>query len=120
MVFKDGERNEYASEQILIHELSALESPEPSGITLVRLQDLFGAILHTESIDEQDPADRWLAVSLSQESDYLAVTRAGVYLGVLSHRALVNHVLTALAEQHEGSSKAPPGASDGITTRTSG
>lgn len=117
MVFNDGERNEYASEQILMHELSALESPEPRGITIVRLQDLFGAILHTESIDEQDPADRWLAVSLSQESDYLAVTRAGVYLGVLSHRALVNHVLTALAEQHDGPSKAPPG-SDAIATRT--
>jgi hypothetical protein len=100
-MFRDGIRNEFATEQIFMSKIAPLECPTPRGISVIRLRDLFESILHVGSIDENESENAWLDAATSQQDDYLAVTRNGSYVGLLPHRALVAHVLTGFARQRQ-------------------
>ena len=70
----------------------------PSSISVV-LHDLFDAVLCTTAIDEAAPGDdEWLRSTVRNDDDFLAVTRDAVYIGLLTRRELVNHVLSMLTE----------------------
>jgi hypothetical protein len=93
--FNGPDRNAFADEQFLLAELAPLEQP-PRPLTLVRLMELFGPILHAATVDE-DSDDAWLRTALSLDDDYLAVTRGQVYVGMLSRSAVLARIGGALA-----------------------
>jgi hypothetical protein len=96
--FDGPDRNAFADEQSLLTELAPFEQ-RPRLVTLVRLTELFGPILHAASFDEQDPDDVWLRAALSLDDDYVAVTRGQVYVGMLSRSAVLARIVSALASQ---------------------
>ena len=96
--FYGPDRNAFADEQFLLNELAPFEQ-QPRPVTLVRLMELFGPILHAASFDEQDPDDAWLRTALSLDDDYVAVTRGQVYVGILSRSAVLARIVRALASQ---------------------
>jgi hypothetical protein len=95
VAFHGSERNAFADEQFLLTELAPLEE-QPRTVTLVRLADLFGPILHAATLDEHDSDDAWLHTALSQDDDYLAVTRGQVYVGLLSRAAVLARIVGVL------------------------
>jgi hypothetical protein len=96
--FYGPDRNAFADEQFLLNELAPFEQ-RPRPVTLVRLMELFGPILHAASFDERDPDDAWLSTALSLDDDYVAVTRGQVYVGMLSRSAVLARIVSALASQ---------------------
>ncbi len=68
----------------------------PSGISLVRLEELFRPILCKHSIDESSKSREQLDAFFSDDAPYIAVTRNGVYLRLLSRRAAVGAILKSL------------------------
>jgi len=96
VAFRGSERNAFADEQFLLTELAPLEE-QPRPVTLVRLNELFGPILHAATLDEHDPDDAWLRTAMSMDDDYLAVTRGQVYVGLLSRSAVLARIVGVLA-----------------------
>jgi hypothetical protein len=94
--FKGADRKPFADEEALLTAFAPLED-QPRAITLVRLAELFGPILHDMAIDERDPDDVWMRTALSLDDDYLAVTRGRVYVGLLSRAAVLTRIVRALA-----------------------
>jgi hypothetical protein len=96
IAFEGSERNTFADDQFLLAELAPLEQ-WPVPISIIRLLDLFGPILHAAALEEQDSQDAWLRAALSVDDDYLAVTRGQVYVGLLSRTTVLTRIVGALA-----------------------
>ncbi|MCK2218276.1 hypothetical protein MF672_031465 [Actinomadura sp. ATCC 31491] len=93
LAFAGSTRRLDAPEQFLLHELAKLEEQRPQGISVIKLRDLFGAFLHREAVDEKQPSQEWIRTVLCSESEYVAVTRCGTFVGLLSRLAVLNQVL---------------------------
>jgi hypothetical protein len=93
-----GMPNEFAPERLLAAELGrSIEMLEkPAGISIVRLRDLFGAILHTDVVDESWDRDRQLDAALSGAAPYVAITHRGRYSQLLARQVAFGEVLKAL------------------------
>jgi hypothetical protein len=102
IAFDGSERNTFADDQFLLAELAPLEQ-RPASISLIRLLDLFGSILHATALEEQDSEDAWLRAALSVDDDYLAVTRGHVYVGLLSRTTVLTRIVGALADRSAAS-----------------
>ncbi|MFZ3573377.1 hypothetical protein ACOKM5_41255 [Streptomyces sp. BH097] len=89
LAFTGTVRRTDTHEQILLHEMHALEKTGPKGISIIRLNDLFRAFLHTETLDESLPEEQWLRTVFCTHTDYLAVTRGGRYMGLASRTTLL-------------------------------
>ena len=87
-------------EQFLLTELAALEPPGPPmedlPVTVPLLRALFTAVLREESIERDDPEERWLGAILGGTDDYLAITERGAYVTLVSRPAAINAVLRSL------------------------
>jgi hypothetical protein len=94
--FNGTDRKAFADEEALLTAFAPLEQ-QPRVVTLARLGDMFGPILHDVTIDERDPDDVWMATALSLDDDYLAVTRGQVYVGLLSRAAVLARIVGVLA-----------------------
>jgi hypothetical protein len=94
--FNGTDRKAFADEEALLTAFGPLEE-QPRPVTLARLSEMFGPILHDVTIDERDPDDAWMATALGLDDDYLAVTRGQVYVGLLSRAAVLARILGALA-----------------------
>jgi len=88
-------------EQFLLTELAALEPPSPQpmtdlAVTVPLLRGLFTAVLREDSVERDDPDERWLGAILGGTDDYLAVTERGAYVTLVSRQAAINAVLRSL------------------------
>jgi hypothetical protein len=93
--FQEEDRKPFADEEALLAAFGPLER-QPRAVTMARLTEMFGAILHDVTIDDQDPDDVWMRTALSLDDDYLAVTRGQVYVGLLSRSAVLTRIVGAL------------------------
>jgi hypothetical protein len=94
--FNETDRKAFADEEALLTAFGPLER-QPRAVTLARLGDMFGPILHDVTIDDRDPDDAWLRTAMSMDDDYLAVTRGQVYVGLLSRSAVLARIVGVLA-----------------------
>jgi hypothetical protein len=88
-------------EQFLLTELAALEPPSPApmsdlAVTVPLLRALFTAVLRQDSVERDDPDERWRSAILDGTDDYLAVTERGAYVTLVSRPAAINAVLRSL------------------------
>jgi hypothetical protein len=88
-------------EQFLLTELAALEPPSPQpmtdlAVTVPLLRALFTAVLREDSVERDDPDERWLGAILDGTDDYLAITERGAYVTLVSRPAAINAVLRSL------------------------
>ena len=88
-------------EQFLLNELAALEPPGPHpmtnlAVTVPLLRALFTAVLREDSVERDDPDERWLGAILGGTDDYLAITERGAYFTLVSRPAAINAVLRSL------------------------
>lgn len=88
-------------EQFLLTELAALEPPSPQpmadlAVTVPLLRALFTAVLREDSVERDDPDERWLGAVLGGTDDYLAITERGAYVTLVSRPAAINAVLRSL------------------------
>lgn len=88
-------------EQFLLTELAALEPPSPQpmsdlAVTVPLLRGLFTAVLRQDSVERDDPDERWRSAILDGTDDYLAVTERGAYVTLVSRPAAINAVLRSL------------------------
>jgi hypothetical protein len=88
-------------EQFLLNELAELEPPslQPMtdlAVTVPLLRALFTAVLREDSVERDDPDDRWLGAILGGTDDYLAITERGAYVTLVSRPAAINAVLRSL------------------------
>jgi hypothetical protein len=80
-----GLPNELAQDQFLAADLGMrIEKQErPRRVTVIRLQDLFHAVLRINALDESWPTDKQIDVLLSGDEKYVAVTRDGGYISLM-------------------------------------
>jgi hypothetical protein len=88
-------------EQFLLTQLAALEPPGPQpmtdlAVTVPVLRALFTAVLREDSVERDDPDERWLGEILGGTDDYLAVTERGAYVTLVSRPAAINAVLRSI------------------------
>ena len=100
--YGSGLPNEFFNEQLLASELGECMEKSPRSITVVRLKDLFTAVLKNAVIDTQASPESQLRTFAAEQDEYIAITNAGEYL----HLARRATVLTAMLE----STMAPPDA----------
>lgn len=85
----------------------------PDRLTLSRLQALFAHCLHTETVDRAWLNDKQLSTFLASDAAYVALTRHGVYEGLLRSqlgaRAVIRELLRQSQERGSGE-KADAGA----------
>jgi hypothetical protein len=96
-----GLPNELFAEQVLQSELiKKVEKQVGSllSISLVRLDDLFGPVLHKDKncIDLNWPVDRQLDAFLSTDASFIAITQDGQYSALVSRMTLLNQLLKPL------------------------
>jgi len=92
--------------QLLASDLGdTIESKEPpKSISLTRLEELFGRLLHMDVIDESWPADRQATAFFESHSPYMAVTRNREYLTLVSRDTLLNTAVRKIVENKPASS----------------
>lgn len=93
VAFTGSTRTIDAPEQFLLHEMIRLEEHRPKVISIVRLHDLFGAFLSKDALEESLPEQKWLEAALCTDTAFLAVTRCGRYVGLLTQMAVLTHLL---------------------------
>lgn len=102
MAFDDvtGLPNELLAEQLLASELGReIESQGRAiKISLSRLERLFWTVLHKEHIDMSWPEERQIETFFEGKSEYMAITRNGSYLTLVSRVAVLNDVVKKLVE----------------------
>jgi len=96
-----GLNNPLLTEQLLANDLGQRveEEEEPKRVSLVRLEELFRSVLHTESIDESWPAERQLSEFLNSDSEYLAITQNGKYSTLVSRLTVLNAIVRTFVEK---------------------
>jgi hypothetical protein len=65
-------------------------------LSVVRVHELLDPVLHIASIAESASDEEWVEAALAFESDYLAVTDADVYRGLMRRSQLVGALLRAV------------------------
>ena len=95
MAFDGADRKEFGEELMLLSALVPLEA-EPSTITVVGVADLFTSALRSTQLDESAGDDEWLATAVSLDAEYVAITRSGVYVGLMSRVAVLTRILGTL------------------------
>jgi len=96
-----GLPNEHAPEQVLAAYLgSTIEMiDKPKGITLVRLDELFRAVLHADVVDETLPADRQVRRFLDGADEFVAITdNVGAFRRILPRVMGLNAIVRSLSD----------------------
>ena len=92
-----GRLNEFLEEQLLADALAPSEIQGHREITVSRLEELLAPVLRKGYVDRTDPDAEWFRKALRSDEEYLAVTDAGTYQGLMSRAQVVTEVLLALA-----------------------
>jgi hypothetical protein len=90
------------AEKVLLTDLNAKleeKAPGPRRVTLVRLDDLFRAVLNKDHIDLGWPPERQLDAFLNSQATFVATTRQGTYTALVPRAALTNEVLRSLTSR---------------------
>ena len=92
--------------QLLASDLGGtVESTGPAkSISLMRLEELFGRILHMDVIDESWPAERQSVAFFDSHSPYMAVTRNREYLTLISRESLLSTAVRKIVDNKPASS----------------
>jgi hypothetical protein len=69
---------------------------EDLAVTVPLLRALFTAVLREDSVERDDPDERWRGAILGGTDDYLAITERGAYVTLVSRPAAINAVLRSL------------------------
>jgi hypothetical protein len=96
---QSGLPNALYPEQLLASELGEhVERQEQvKRITLVRMEELFRPILHRDSIDEGWPDGRQLKSVFEGDAPYVAITRNGEYVRLVSRLTILSSIVEKLA-----------------------
>jgi hypothetical protein len=86
----------FEAERYLLSHLAPHEGTAPWSLTEAGVRDLFGSVLHTESVDPQDDEATWVKNILGSNADFFAVTRRTQFVNLVPRRTAVNAVLLAL------------------------
>lgn len=99
---KTGLPNLLLAEQLLASDLGQRVEHEeaPKKINLVRLEELFRPVLHTEQIDETWPPEQQLDAFFSSQDDYLAITRTGQYATLVSRLTILSGFMKTMMEKN--------------------
>lgn len=92
-----GFLNPFLEEQMLADALAAGENDSHREISLSRLKDLLNPVLRKGYVDRTDPEAEWFRKALRSNEEYLAITDAGTYVGLMTRAEVVTEVLLALA-----------------------
>lgn len=99
-----GLPNELAAEQYLAADIGAkieMQTERPRGISVVRLEELLRAVLHSEAIDETWSGDRQLKEFLDATDSYVAVTHGGRHERLLPRVDGLNAIVKSLTRSQE-------------------
>ncbi len=90
-----GLPNPLFAEQLLQSELgSKIENtPNLRTINLIRLREIFGPVLHTETLDENWSQDRQVSAFFESDIETLAIVRKGEYVALVSRLTLLNSIV---------------------------
>ena len=66
-------------------------------MTASAVRELFEPVLNIASVDQSLSGPDWLRAALSSETDYLAITSEGRYIGLISRWSIVNRILLELS-----------------------
>jgi hypothetical protein len=87
------------SERYLGMHVQRIESEKSSPMTASAVRELFEPVLNIASVDQSLSGPDWLRAALSSETDYLAITGEGRYIGLISRWSIVNRILLELSGQ---------------------
>jgi len=85
------------SERYLGMHVQRIEVENSSQMSASTLRELFEPVLNTASVDRSRAGSDWLRTALSSETDYLAITDEGRYIGLISRWTMVNRILLGLS-----------------------
>ncbi len=96
-----GLPNPFLAEHLLASELEQkVEQVEtPRSISVVRLNDLFGAVLRRGMIDKSWSAERQLAEFFRHDSTYIAITQNRQFKSLVSRLSVLNSVVGTLTQR---------------------
>jgi hypothetical protein len=97
--YASGLPNELAFAQLLQSELGREIEMAPEGprsITVSRLRDLFFPVLRTSSVDETSAAERQVDVILTTDDAYIAITRSGHYLRLMTRTSALAGIIRSM------------------------
>lgn len=93
---------EEVQEQILMDQIGLLRlEDEPDELTLSRLEDLFGACLHCDTIDVTQPMNQQVRSLLETDAPYTALVRRGHYEGIVERTLGESAILRQLVLETE-------------------
>lgn len=100
-----GLPNPYLHEQLFQDTLGQnIESqiPEVSiNINILRLEEIFGSKLYKDCIDENWTEDTQMSKFFESESPYVAITRKGEYMAMVSRVSLLNEIVKSMVTKHK-------------------
>ncbi|MGW8375346.1 hypothetical protein [Streptomyces sp. ODS28] len=93
LAFTGTVRRPDAAEQVLLQEMSELERQHgPKTVSITRLNDLFRAFLHREALDESLSEQERLRSIFCTDTEYIAVTRSGRYMGLVPRNTMITNL----------------------------
>lgn len=99
-----GLPNPLLHEQLFQNELGEnieIQMPDgPEKINIVRLDEVFGSVLHKHAIDENWSKETQINKFFEQELPYVAMTRNGEYVAMVSRLSLLNEIVKSMLTKH--------------------
>ncbi|HLO30219.1 MAG TPA: hypothetical protein VK249_13835 [Anaerolineales bacterium] len=98
--YNTGLLTKFSTEQVLASELyTKIEQQEaPRTISIVRLQELFRAVLHISMIDETWPSERQLSEFFRNDLPYMAMTENGQFKSLIARSSVLNAMVGTLVQ----------------------
>lgn len=99
--------DQFVPERLLRDELRTLEqSGRDLRVTIGRLQDYLGSVLHTDAIDRGDHDENWLNRLVESRAGYIAITSDGQFVNLAPREAALNALLLSLLEENDATRRA--------------
>ena len=105
MAFENGLPNAFLTEQLLASDLSqkieSVESNRSIAISSTRLEDLFGAVLNQETVDETWTPERQFNEFFANSKPYIGITDGGEFQRLVSRTTVLNTAISVLMKNGE-------------------
>ncbi len=86
----------------LANHVGRIEAQSTQPLTAGSVRDLFAPDLVTRYVDRTEPFDQWVRDALAAEEEFVAVTDAGRYAGLMTWRQVASSVLLSLIPETAG------------------
>jgi len=86
----------------LARHIGRVEAQHTQPLSAGAVRDLFAPDLVTRCIDRSAPFEQWIRDALTAEEEFVAITDAGRYAGLMTWRQVANSVLLGLIPQMPG------------------